>query len=70
MRHQSHHDKFGSGTEKIRSVLASVLMAIVVAGVAVSTAWSQSLNWEGRMVYSSLRWPILSQPGQPRSVCR
>jgi hypothetical protein len=48
MRHQSHHDKFGSGTEKIRSVLASVLMAIVVAGVAVSTAWSQSLNWEGQ----------------------
>jgi hypothetical protein len=58
MRHQSHHDKFGSGTEKIRSVLASESL-LAQPGLRASIG-------KGRTAYSLLRWPILSLLAPPR----
>jgi hypothetical protein len=45
---QAHLNELASGAGRIGNILATVLLAVVVAGVGTSAASAQSLNWEGQ----------------------
>ena len=48
MLNQTHLDEAAPGRGKFGRILAIVLLAILGSGMGASTAWAQSLNWEGQ----------------------
>jgi DUF3034 family protein len=60
MRNKTHLDALQSRERRITGLLATVLLAIMMAGVSTGAASAQSLNWEGQdgVFITPLAYPV------------